>query len=136
MQVGVPQQVASQNALLADLTKSDNPKDWLSYLMSNGDKSMIAGSSDPIATLIGSVFSGLFMMMSQLEMDDENNALAYNSSQSMSNVVSPKSKDSSDIVMERPRTTVDLAKMSQSASAFFEAGMQEGQIQDNAVALK
>ena len=136
MQVGVPQQAVSQNALLADLTKSDNPKDWLSYLMSNGDKSMIAGSSDPIATLIGSVFSGLFMMMSQLEMDDENNALAYNSSQSMSNVVSSKGKDSSDIVMERPRTTVDLAKMSQSASAFFEAGMQEGQKQDNAVALK
>jgi hypothetical protein len=38
--------------------------------------------------------------------------------------------------MERPRTTVDLAKMSQSASAFFEAGMQEGQKQDSAVALK
>ncbi len=119
----------AQNQYLSQLTQSQEPKDWLSYLMS-GESSSISQSGDPIGALIGSVFSGLLMMAAQLDIEQVD-------SQSQNNSPKPVIEQSQDVVMrERRELNQDYSQVLQSSSAYFEAGMQNESKQDNAVAIK
>ena len=124
------QPAPQQDMYLSQLTQSDDPKDWLSYLM-NGSESAISHSADPMAALIGSVFSGLFMLAAQLDMDDN--------SQTVSNDI-PQVNKQSDVAQvitrERSEENHDYSKVLQSSAAYFEAGMQQEQTTDNNVAIK
>ena len=124
------QPASQQDMYLSQLTQSDDPKDWLSYLM-NGSESAISHSADPMAALIGSVFSGLFMLAAQLDMDDN--------SQTVSNDIPQVTKQSDVaqvITRERSEENHDYSKVLQSSAAYFEAGMQQEQTTDNNVAIK
>ena len=125
------QPVQGQDMYLSQLTQSDDPKDWLSFLM-NGNESAISQSADPMAALIGSVFSGLFMLAAQLDMDNEN--LVKNDNVALS------TREQSDVaqVITRERTgeSHDYSRILQSSAAYYEAGMQQEQSTDNNVAIK
>ena len=119
-----------QDMYLSQITQSNDPKDWLSFLM-NGNESSISHSADPIGALIGSVFSGLFMLAAQLDMDDN----LSNESKAVINT-----RDQADVaqVVTRERTgeSHDYSQVLQSSAAYFEAGMQQEQSTDNNVAIK
>ena len=116
----VPHQDNS-NMMLADLTQSYAPKDWLAYLMGGESMSSISNSADPMGALIGSVFSGLLLMVSQLDQD-----LAQ---------AEPVKK--TDVVCrERATPTADYSQVLQSSSAYFEAGMQQDQEREQTVSIK
>ena len=125
------QPVQGQDMYLSQLTQSDDPKDWLSFLM-NGNESAISQSADPMAALIGSVFSGLFMLAAQLDMDNEN--LVKNDNVALS------TREQSDVaqVVTRERTgeSHDYSRILQSSAAYYKAGMQQEQSTDNNVAIK
>ena len=120
-----------QDMYLSQITQSNDPKDWLSFLM-NGNESSISHSADPIGALIGSVFSGLFMLAAQLNMDKD----------SLSNegkaVINTKEQADVAQVVTRERTgeSHDYSQVLQSSAAYFEAGMQQEQSTDNNVAIK
>ena len=116
----VPHQYNS-NMMLADLTQSYDPKDWLAYLMGGESMPSISNSADPMGALIGSVFSGLLLMVSQLDQD-----LAQ---------AEPVKK--TDVVCrERATPTADYSQVLQSSSAYFEAGMQQDQEREQTVSIK
>ena len=116
----VPHQDNS-NMMLADLTQSYDPKDWLAYLMGGESMPSISNSADPMGALIGSVFSGLLLMVSQLDQD-----LAQ---------AEPVKK--TDVVCrERATPTADYSQVLQSSSAYFEAGMQQDQEREQTVSIK
>ena len=123
--------VQGQDMYLSQLTQSDDPKDWLSFLM-NGNESAISQSADPMAALIGSVFSGLFMLAAQLDMDNESLVKDDN--------VALSTREQSDVaqVVTRERTgeSHDYSRILQSSAAYYEAGMQQEQSTDNNVAIK
>ena len=125
------QPVQGQDMYLSQLTQSDDPKDWLSFLM-NGNESAISQSADPMAALIGSVFSGLFMLAAQLDMDSESLVKDDN--------VALSTREQSDVaqVITRERTgeSHDYSRILQSSAAYYEAGMQQEQSTDNNVAIK
>ena len=125
------QPVQGQDMYLSQLTQSDDPKDWLSFLM-NGNESAISQSADPMAALIGSVFSGLFMLAAQLDMDNESLVKDDN--------VALSTREQSDVaqVVTRERTgeSHDYSRILQSSAAYYEAGMQQEQSTDNNVAIK
>ena len=125
------QPVQGQDMYLSQLTQSDDPKDWLSFLM-NGNESAISQSADPMAALIGSVFSGLFMLAAQLDMDNESLVKDDN--------VALSTREQSDVaqVITRERTgeSHDYSRILQSSAAYYEAGMQQEQSTDNNVAIK
>lgn len=125
------QPVQGQDMYLSQLTQSDDPKDWLSFLM-NGSESAISQSADPMAALIGSVFSGLFMLAAQLDMDSESLVKDDN--------VALSTREQSDVaqVITRERTgeSHDYSRILQSSAAYYEAGMQQEQSTDNNVAIK
>ena len=120
-----------QDMYLSQITQSNDPKDWLSFLM-NGNESSISHSADPIGALIGSVFSGLFMLAAQLDMDNDS---LSNESKAVINT-----RDQADVaqVVTRERTgeSHDYSQVLQSSAAYFEAGMQQEQSTDNNVAIK
>jgi hypothetical protein len=116
----VPHQDNS-NMMLADLTQSYDPRDWLAYLMGGESMPSISNSADPMGALIGSVFSGLLLMVSQLDQD-----LAQ---------AEPVKK--TDVVcQERATPTADYSQVLQSSSAYFEAGMQQDQEREQTVSIK
>ena len=125
------QPVQGQDMYLSQLTQSDDPKDWLSFLM-NGNESAISQSADPMAALIGSVFSGLFMLAAKLDMDSESLVKDDN--------VALSTREQSDVaqVITRERTgeSHDYSRILQSSAAYYEAGMQQEQSTDNNVAIK
>ena len=125
------QPVQGQDMYLSQLTQSDDPKDWLSFLM-NGNESAISQSADPMAALIGSVFSGLFMLAAQLDMDNESLVKDDN--------VALSTREQSDVaqVITRERTgeSHDYSRILQSSAAYYEAAMQQEQSTDNNVAIK
>ena len=125
------QPVQGQDMYLSQLTQSDDPKDWLSFLM-NGNESAISQSADPMAALIGSVFSGLFMLAAQLDMDSESLVKDDN--------VALSTREQSDVaqVITRERTgeSHDYSRILQSSAAYYEAAMQQEQSTDNNVAIK
>ena len=124
------QPAPQQDMYLSQLTQSDDPKDWLSYLM-NGSESAISHSADPMAALIGSVFSGLFMLAAQLDMDD--NTLETTNS----DILKDNKQDVAQVVTrERREEHHDYSQVLQSSAAYFEAGMQQEQTTDNNVAIK
>ena len=122
----------AQSQYLSELTQSQEPKDWLSFLMSQ-EGSGIGQSGDPIGALIGSVFSGLLLMAAQLDMDD--GQLTDTNAQLLASRTT--SEKAPEVVM-RSRTGVadDYSQVIQSSSAYFEAGMQNEKIQDNTVSIK
>ena len=125
------QPVQGQDMYLSQLTQSDDPKDWLSFLM-NGNESAISQSADPMAALIGSVFSGLFMLAAQLDMDNESLVKDDN--------VALSTREQSDVaqVITRERTgeSHDYSRILQSSAAYYEAALQQEQSTDNNVAIK
>jgi hypothetical protein len=120
-----------QDMYLSQITQSNDPKDWLSFLM-NGNESSISHSADPIGALIGSVFSGLFMLAAQLDMDND---CLSNESKAVINT-----RDQADVAQvvtrERIGESHDYSQVLQSSAAYFEAGMQQEQSTDNNVAIK
>ena len=110
----------NSNMMLADLTQSNDPKDWLAYLMAGDTMPSISNSADPMGALIGSVFSGLLLMISQL---DQETAQAE-----------PVKTD----VVCRVRHTPDndYSQVLQSSSAYFEAGMQQNLEREQTVSIK
>ena len=110
----------NSNMMLADQTQSYDPKDWLAYLMSSDSLPSISNSADPMGALIGSVFSGLLLMVSQLDQEETQ------SESSKTNVVS----------RERQATTNDYSQVLQTSSANFEAGMQQDQEREQIISIK
>lgn len=109
------------NMLLADMTQSNDPKDWLAYLLSDDAMPSISNSADPMAALIGSVFSGLLLMVSQLDSD----------------VAQTETVKQPDVVSrERTVPVSDYSQVLQSSSAYFEAGMQQDTEREQAIAIK
>jgi hypothetical protein len=122
----------AQSQYLSELTQSQEPKDWLSFLMSQ-EGSGIGQSGDPIGALIGSVFSGLLLMAAQLDMDD--GQLTDTNAQLLASRTT--SEKAPEVVMRsRTGVTDDYSQVIQSSSAYFEAGMQNEKIQDNTVSIK
>ena len=110
----------NSNMLLADLTQSNDPKDWLAYLMAGDTMPSISNSADPMGALIGSVFSGLLLMISQL---DQETAQAE-----------PVKTDV--VCRERHTPDNDYSQVLQSSSAYFEAGMQQNLDREQTVSIK
>ena len=108
------------NMMLADLTQSNDPKDWLAYLMAGDSMPSISNSADPMGALIGSVFSGLLLMISQL---DQETAQAE-----------PVKTDV--VCRERHTPDNDYSQVLQSSSAYFEAGMQQNLDREQTVSIK
>ena len=108
------------NMMLADLTQSNDPKDWLAYLMAGDSMPSISNSADPMGALIGSVFSGLLLMISQL---DQETAQAE-----------PVKTDV--VCRERHTPENDYSQVLQSSSAYFEAGMQQNLDREQTVSIK
>lgn len=115
----VPYQKNS-NMMLADLTRSYDPKDWLAYLMSGDSVSSISNSADPMGALIGSVFSGLLLMISQL--DQEEMHTEYEKTDVISRV--------------RHALNSDYSQVLQTSSAYFESGMQQDQEREQTISIK
>ena len=110
----------NSNMMLADLTQSNDPKDWLAYLMAGDSMPSISNSADPMGALIGSVFSGLLLMISQL---DQETAQAE--------------PIKTDVVWrERQTPDNDYSQVLQSSSAYFEAGMQQDLDREQTVSIK
>ena len=110
----------NSNMMLADLTQSNDPKDWLAYLMAGDTMPSISNSADPMGALIGSVFSGLLLMISQL---DQETAQAE--------------PIKTDVVWrERQTPDNDYSQVLQSSSAYFEAGMQQDLDREQTVSIK
>ena len=110
----------NSNMMLADLTQSNDPKDWLAYLMAGDSMPSISNSADPMGALIGSVFSGLLLMISQL---DQETAQAE-----------PVKTDV--VCRERHTPENDYSQVLQSSSAYFEAGMQQNLDREQTVSIK
>ena len=110
----------NSNMMLADLTQSNDPKDWLAYLMAGDTMPSISNSADPMGALIGSVFSGLLLMISQL---DQETAQAE-----------PVKTDV--VCRERHTPENDYSQVLQSSSAYFEAGMQQNLDREQTVSIK
>ena len=110
----------NSNMMLADLTQSNDPKDWLAYLMAGDTMPSISNSADPMGALIGSVFSGLLLMISQL---DQETAQAE-----------PVKTDV--VCRERHTPDNDYSQVLQSSSAYFEAGMQQNLDREQTVSIK
>ena len=110
----------NSNMMLADLTQSNDPKDWLAYLMAGDSMPSISNSADPMGALIGSVFSGLLLMISQL---DQETAQAE-----------PVKTDV--VCRERHTPDNDYSQVLQSSSAYFEAGMQQNLDREQTVSIK
>jgi hypothetical protein len=111
----------NHDMMLADLTQSYDPKDWLAYLMAGDSMPSISNSADPMGALIGSVFSGLLLMVSQLDQE-----LAQ---------AEPLKK--TDVVCrERDTPMADYSQVLQSSSAYFEAGMQQDVEREQTVSIK
>ena len=108
------------NMMLADLTQSNDPKDWLAYLMAGDSMPSISNSADPMGALIGSVFGGLLLMISQL---DQETAQAE-----------PVKTDV--VCWERHTPENDYSQVLQSSSAYFEAGMQQNLDREQTVSIK
>ena len=111
----------NSNMLLADMTQSNDPKDWLAYLLSDDAMPSISNSADPMGALIGSVFSGLLLMVSQLDSE-----IALTEPVKQPDVVS----------RERAAPVSDYSQVLQSSSAYFEAGMQQDTEREQAIAIK
>ena len=110
----------NSNMMLADLTQSNDPKDWLAYLMAGDSMPSISNSADLMGALIGSVFSGLLLMISQL---DQETAQAE--------------PIKTDVVWrERQTPDNDYSQVLQSSSAYFEAGMQQNLDREQTVSIK
>jgi hypothetical protein len=122
----------AQSQYLSELTQSQEPKDWLSFLMSQEGAS-IGQSGDPIGALIGSIFSGLLLMAAQLDMDD--GQLTDTNAQLLASRTASE-KEPEVVMRNRTGVTDDYSQVIQSSSAYFEAGMQDEKIQDNAVSIK
>ena len=122
----------AQSQYLSELTQSQEPKDWLSFLMSQEGAS-IGQSGDPIGALIGSIFSGLLLMAAQLDMDD--GQLTDTNAQLLASRTALE-KEPEVVMRNRTGVTDDYSQVIQSSSAYFEAGMQDEKIQDNAVSIK
>jgi murein DD-endopeptidase MepM/ murein hydrolase activator NlpD len=111
----------NSNMLLADMTQSNDPKDWLAYLLSDDAMPSISNSADPMGALIGSVFSGLLLMVSQLD----------------SEIAQTETVKQPDVVSrERAAPVSDYSQVLQSSSAYFEAGMQQDTEREQAIAIK
>ena len=111
----------NHDMMLADLTQSYDPKDWLAYLMAGDSMPSISNSADPMGALIGSVFSGLLLMVSQMDQE-----LAQ---------AEPLKK--TDVVCrERDTPMADYSQVLQSSSAYFEAGMQQDVEREQTVSIK
>jgi len=116
--------------MLSELTKSNDPKDWLAYLMkSNGDSTSLMNGADPMGSLIAAVFGGLMMMAAQLDKDTcEKEQEANGTSQT-------ETVDTEQVV-ERQRAATTKQTASVSAASYFEAGMQEAEKETQTVAIK
>lgn len=110
----------NSNMLLADLTQSNDPKDWLAYLMAGDTMPSISNSADPMGALIGSVFSGLFLMISQLDQETAQ--------------TEPVKTDV--VCRERHTPDNDYSQVLQSSSAYFEEGMQQNLEREQTVSIK
>ena len=110
----------NSNMMLADLTQSNDPKDWLAYLMAGDTMPSISNSADPMGALIGSVFSGLLLMISQLDQETAQ--------------TEPVKTDV--VCRERHTPDNDYSQVLQSSSAYFEAGMQQNLEREQTVSIK
>lgn len=103
------------------MTQSNDPKDWLAYLLSDDAMPSISNSADPMGALIGSVFSGLLLMVSQLDSE-----IAQTGPMKQPDVVN----------RERAAPVSDYSQVLQSSSAYFETGMQQDTEREQAIAIK
>jgi len=121
---------AKKAANLAALAKSDNPLEWLSYMMTqNGeDGQMMSGG---LSGLISSIFMGAIMLAMNLQYGDRQTPAQQLAEQK------PEEKASEQehaTLVHRDREGVDLEKIRQTASSEFEM-LESSQEQSRGVRL-
>ena len=126
----------AKDNMLSSLTQSDDPKQWLAYLMQQDTTSSISHSADPIGALIGTVFSGLMLMAAQLDMDE-----TEESEKQKEQLKTIQEKEETIEVIDRTRTEsqhIDHIQTDKviSASALYESGIQNMDRQQQAIAIK
>lgn len=117
---------------LVDLTKSNNPEDWLKMLSTADGSSAIFNSADPIAALVGSVLGGMMSMAQLAQMQDGKTPQKLESPSEVA------AKDKANVIYRSTADRgkeVDLAKLSQVASSTFDLESPEQSEQQNNVKL-
>lgn len=109
------QEKSNDRQLLAEITSSDNPKDWLNYLMSQNNDQQHFVSGDIISDLLSMLFSGLFAMIAM----DEGPKNSQSQSESLQQDLS--AEIDLPALIARKREGVDSGKMKQMASMQYES---------------
>lgn len=104
--------------MLASLTGSDDPNRWLEYLMNkNGEK---AEMNNPLSGLLSTLFMNIMTLAQELQQDDLASNLDTNSKEE-----TKESKEAASI--RRDRESVDVKRLTQTASLNFDAELPEEQ---------
>lgn len=111
---------ARTQAMLAQLTASDDPNRWLEYLMNkNGDNKGLAGGG--LSGLISSLFTSILLLAQELQHDG--NALGESKDRTESE--SQETKEAASI--RRDRESVDVQRLSRAASLNYDTELPEAQ---------
>lgn len=104
--------------MLASLTGSDDPNRWLEYLMNkNGEK---AEMNNPLSGLLSTLFMNIMTLAQELQQDDLASTLESNNKEE-----TKESKEAASI--RRDRESVDVKRLTQTASLNFDAELPEEQ---------
>lgn len=103
----------SNQALLANITNSNDPSKWLAYLMNNNND--MSSGRDMISELISTMFSAAITVAMSLRTSEEVKAEDAAESQMKA------SAQAADNTVKMQRTALDAQKVQQMASATFEA---------------
>lgn len=107
-----------EDQLLATLTRSDDPHDWLKYLMAQNNDHQV-GSGDLIADLISVLFAGVIAIAAKDDSHEPQEDTSQQNHQGVSAEI-----DYSPLIA-RKREGVDTSKLRQMASMQFEAYSSE-----------
>ena len=114
---------AQTQALLAQLTNSDDPNRWLEYLMNkNGDSAEMSHGGNPISNLISSLFMGILTLTQELKQDEQDMGTSLAAAKVNE---SKESKEAASI--RRDRESVDAKRLARTASLNFDTELLEEQ---------
>lgn len=111
---------AQTQAMLTQLTNSDDPNRWLEYLMNkNGDNEGLAGGG--LSDLISSLFTSILLLAQELKL--EGNA----ASESKNRKVAENQETKEAASIRRDRESVDAQRLSRAASLNYDTELPEAQ---------
>lgn len=120
MAVTVQQSSQDQNqALLANITNSNDPTKWLAYLMNNNGET--SSGKDMFSELISSMFTAAITLAAKIQAEES----ISQTSQASEQKVQSQGQDTS--LLKRARETVDAKSLQQTASLNFDSEYPEQQ---------